>query len=259
MNNIVAVDLKAMCCPDKSGVNTAFLSAVLQGISSIKQSSLLFRNEVSLLFDYQDRFISTNLWALLSDLIYESYDESCLCNDLTMEPNISEDCDDAMKEEITLQCSYFHRNGIQLFLGFHPLWQADWSDHLATIRDKKVTNYPTCIIKTEEDWKGYLSTMLPSLVQLKHIANEYQRAGIPVASFSSYDSRKEQPAKKLLQQAYADYQGEERFPKHLYTWDPHAGLYVKFNNSGKNEYHGYDLKENEWSEVPLYIRNIYHH
>lgn len=259
MNNIVAIDLQALCCPDKSGVDANLLSNVLQGIHSIKHSSLLFREEVYSLFDYQDPFISTNIWALLSDVDFELYDAECLCRGLTTKPDISKNCADAMKEEITLQCSFFHRNGIQLFLGFHPLWQADKKAQLSTIRDKKANSHPTCIIEIQKDWKDYLSAMLPCLVQLKHTVNEYQRGSIPVASFSSYDSWNEQPAKDLLQQAYADYQGKERFPKHLYTWDSHAGLYVKFNNSGKNEYHGYDLKEVEWQEVSSYIRNSYHH
>lgn len=259
MNNIVAVDLKALCCPDKSGVNADLLSEVLRGINSIKHSSLLFREEVCVLFDYQDPFISTNIWALLSDVDFELYSAEVLCSDLTTKPDISQDCADAMKEEIALQCSFFHRNGIQLFVGFLPLWQADKKIGLVTMRDKKAINHPTCIIETVSEWENYLSGMIPRLVQLKHTANEYQRGSIPVASFSSYDSRNEQPAKDLLQQAYGDYQGEERFPKHLYTWDSHAGLYVKFNNSGKNEYHGYDLQEVEWAEVPVYIRNSYHH
>lgn len=259
MNNIVAVDLQAFCCPDRSGVNADLLSKVLQGINSIKHSSLLFREEVCALFDYQDPFISTNIWALLSEVDFELYDAEVLCNDLTTKPDISTNCTDAMKEEIALQCSFFHRNSIQLFVGFLPLWQADKKVELITMRDKKAIKHPTFIIETVCDWENYLSKRIPCLIQLKHTANKYHRDSIPVASFSSYNSRNEQQAKDLLQQAYADYQGEECFPKHLYTWDSHTGLYVKFNNSGKNEYHGYDLQEVEWSEVPLYIRNSYHH
>lgn len=259
MNNTLAIDLQALCCPDKSGVNTGLLSGVLQDINSIKQSSLLFREEVCVLFDYQDPFISTNIWALLSEIEFKLYDTSCLCSDLTTKPEISNDCTEEMKAEIALQCSFFHRNGILLFLGFHPLWKADKKIQLMTVRDKKAINHPTCVIETLQEWKDYLATLVPCLVQLKHISKEYQRGNIPVSPFSSYDIRNEQPAKDLLRQAYEDYQGKERFPKHLYTWDSCAGLYVKFNNSGQNEYHGYDLKETEWSEIPLYVRNSYHH
>ncbi len=258
MSNIIAIDLKALCHPDKSGVDTEVLSDVLHGISSIKQSSLLFREEVYSLLDYQDPFISTSIWAMLSEVNFELYDATCLCRGLTVNPDISTDCADEMKTEIGLQCSFFHRNNIQLFLSFPALWKSE-KEALETTRDKKTVRHPTCVIKTLQDWQKYISSAIPCLVQLKHTSNEYQRDGIPVASFSSYDSRNEQPAKDLLQQAYDDYQGEECFPKHLYTWDSHAGLYVKFNNSGKNEYHGYDLKEDEWSEIPSYIRNSYHH
>lgn len=143
MNNIVAIDLQALCCPDKSGVDTNLLSNVLQGIHSIKHSSLLFREEVYSLFDYQDPFISTNIWALLSDVDFELYDAECLCRGLTTKPDISKNCADAMKEEITLQCSFFHRNGIHLFLGFHPMILG------MNNRPKICSNKPMRIIKVK--------------------------------------------------------------------------------------------------------------
>lgn len=255
----VAIDLRALCRPGASGVDAGILSDVLEGLSSIKQSSLLFREEVYSLFDYNDAFVSTRIWELLSGLNLYTYDNGCSCDRLTIEPDITQGCPDDIKEEETLQCSYFHRNGIKLFISILSLWPSDKQACLKTIKDKKARTHPTCIIETVQDWENYLSQATPCLMQLKHTGTAYQRGATPVASFSSYDKWGEQPAKDLLRQAYVDYQGEEQYPKHLYTWDANAGLYVKFNNSRSNEYHGYDLQEAEWGEVPSYIRNMYHH
>lgn len=225
----VAIDLRALCRPGVSGVDAGML------------------------------FISTRIWELLSELNLCAYDNGCLCDHLTIEPDITKECSGDIKEEEILQCSYFHRNGIQLFISFLSLWASDKQGSLNTIKDKKAREHPTRIIETVQDWENYLSQATPRLVQLKHTGTAYQRGAIPVSSFSSYDKWGEQPAKKLLRQAYDDYQGEEQYPKHLYTWDANAGLYVKFNKSRSNEYHGYDLSEPAWGEVPPYIRKMYHH
>lgn len=258
MSNVYAIDLPSLCRPCQSGVNEVLVLTVLEGLNNLKSSTLLFRNELWSFVDFKNRPFLEMLTKALTNFNFTEYYDAIACGNLTIDPDIAAVNDSNMKDEIRLQCSYFHRKGICLILTFPQRWTGQGMK-LVTESDNKVRDHDVKVINDTNSWETYVKSKMPLLNQTKHMHERYVRSGRTISPFTSYNPRNEEPAKRLLFQAYLDCQDEEEFPKHLYTWDATAMVYVKFNKSGRNEYHGYDLSKSEYSEIPSYIKDIYHH
>lgn len=262
MNKTIAIDLRALCMPAKSAIDAELLCDILDNLGSIK-SMLLYSDSLYSSMDFEDSFIRSYFLKFLSGLNLENYGNIKVDGSLKSIPDIMSTHSDSLQQEILTQLCYIHENGTLVFMTFPSLWTSQGNnkdkDELTTISNEVFKTHATLVLNSRALLEVFLDKNKPCLVQLKHGNKAYISGGMKVSAFSSYNSRDDSYARKLLQQAYLDYDGDEIFPKNLYTWDSESGLYIRFNWSKDNEYHGFDLERDQWNEVPQEIRRIYHH
>lgn len=138
---------------------------------------------------------------------------------------------------------------------------------IETVKEGDQHDHSVSVITKESDLDEYILKFKPVLNQQKHRNQPYRLEGKSVAPFTLWDEQNPGPAKELLQKAFRDCDYDDSlFPHVLYGWDESNGVWVRFNHNSRRddddinrEYHGYDLKNEELDEVPIKLREKYHH
>lgn len=264
MDKVFTIDVPTLCNPENFGIQIGMPSYILKSLRQIKGACFLFRNEMWGILNPKYCFLIKNA---LSLLLIKGYEEAARIPNLVTSPVLTADAfSSEMNAEILLQVSIMHHDAVtsandRYFLSFPQRWNGG-QQFLVTTEKQKEAKHPAIVVTQEEDWNRYVSQHFrPRLVQLKHGSQSWERNGEHVSPFTSYDPRNPERAKKILQQAFDDYEPQagafNYFPDKLYTWDTHAKTYVEFRLSGKNEYHGFDQKDT--SVIPDYIKEKYLH
>lgn len=265
MDKIFTIDVPSLCNPENFGIQVGMPSHILKKMRYIKGACILFRDEIWGILNPKSleyRFII----GILSSLSIKNYEEAERIPSLVTFPVLTAAAfSSEMNSEIQLQVSVMHRGAVasandRYFISFPQRWNGE-QQFLTTTDKRAEAKHPAIVVAQEEDWERYVSQHFrPRLVQLKHGSQSWERSGVHVSPFTSYDPRNPKMAEEILQRAFDDYEPQadtSYFPDRLYTWDTQAKTYVEFRLSGKNEYHGFDQKDR--SVVPDYIKEKYLH
>lgn len=196
----------------------------------------------------------------------EVYDNSVCKPNCTAIPDVVATIDDkAMRTTEYEMVCHIHQiepKGSSIFVVCDGRWQYAKGTMLRTSRDRKDVEHRTIVLANDHAFDSFIAENTPRLVQLKHGARAYTINGKAVAAFSTLYLYGLEEATRLLLTAYheADLAANVVFPERLHTWDTHCQTYIEFRKSLNNEYHGFELPENEWkTNVPKHIRDKYHH
>lgn len=194
----------------------------------------------------------------LSQLPTQSYCSNTFSEYITHNPSLMDaSYGETINTEIKAMCCALHiEDGLR-----HAVVAIDREvlkcyNQLTTTKDRKSKSHELIHI-SNYSLKTWLEMRLPQLIFEKHFGDEYMRGNKVVSTFKA--GADEDYAKKLLNQAYCEYDGTEDEPKYLYTFDVKNGCFVQFRGDRNREYHGMDLSTEEvYNNVPEYIRLKYH-
>lgn len=264
MKHLITIDIPALL------LSKIEKEICINPIKIIETLENLDRNTVLI---YPDNFIDLFDWSsgeeeickiidFLSQYDCETYNSAAYKKGVSTIPELTHDLLlSSINESIYLQMCYIHLHPSQgniLYMTYPERWNGE-EKKLKTIRDKKDKEYETLIIGNISKLQDFYHSLRPILVQHKHGAVEKKDSKYhTVSAFTSYNAHDTSRAESLLLQAYNNSCETGHNPKYLYAWDEKADCYVEFRHSGNNEYHGFDLKSDEYSKVPEYIKNKYH-
>lgn len=266
MRRRIAIDLPVLLQGNIHHVDVPLVHDVLEKIKGLKNVEALFcDNDMELLSGNDDYSFTSEIWKFLSDVKLSSYDEASKKDSLSYSPDIISGLDVEMTNAVYLQLCVIHTSDNAddtiTFTGFIPRFSNKFQ--LTTTRDKKTMAHDTVIISSDDDANAWIESCKPALSVLKHKAKKGISAMGTVSPFTSLYKKGEDYANGLLQQAYLESEDTTVFPHYLYTWDPEAGTFIEFRHENhkddsQHNYHGRDMNETEFKEVPSHIREKYH-
>ena len=266
MKRTIAIDLPVLLQGNIYHVDVPLVHDVLGKIKGLKNVEILLCNDdLQFLYENADFAFTGNVMKFLSEVKLREYDETSRKEELTYAPDIVSGLEAEMADTVYLQLCVIHINdkpddGIT-FAGFVPRFSEKF--RLRTTRDKKTRGHETVIIESGEDANSWIKSCRPSLSVLKHKGSTGSSAMGVVSPFTSLFSKGVEYAESLLQQAYLESDDDDVFPHYLYTWDAEAGTFIEFRhenheNDSEHNYHGRDMSEAEFKDVPSRIREKYH-
>lgn len=265
MKRTIAIDLPVLLQGNIHHVDVPLLYDVLGKIKGLKNVEVLFCNDDLQILFANDYAFSGNILKFLSDVKLSEYEETSRKENLTYTPDIVAGLEKNMSNAVYLQLCVIHTNdttGSEItFTGFIPRFSEKFK--LKTTRDKKTRPHETVIIESGEDANDWIESCKPSLSELKHKGTTGTSARGVVSPFTSLFKIGKEYAESLLQRAYLESEDNAVFPHYLYTWDPEAGTFIEFRhenheNDSEHNYHGRDMSEAEYKDVPSHIREKYH-
>ncbi len=265
MKRTIAIDLPVLLQGNIHHVDVPLLYHVLEKLKGLKNVEVLFCNEDLQILFANDFTFAGNVLKFLSDVKLSEYDETSRKDNLIYSPDIVSGLEEDMSNAVYLQLCVIHANGNTgnaiTFTGFIPRFSEKFK--LKTTRDKKTRTHETVIISSDKDSNDWIDACKPSLSVLKHKGTPGTSAMGTVSPFSSLYKKGEPYAYNLLQQAYLESEDSAVFPHYLYTWDPEAGTFIEFRHENhkddsQHNYHGRDMSEAEFKDVPSHIREKYH-
>lgn len=266
MKRTIAIDLPVLLQGNIHHVDVPMVHDVLGMIKGLKNVEILLCNDdLQFLYENEDYAFTGNVMKFLSEVKLTEYNEASRKENLTYAPDIVSALEAKMVDAVYLQLCVIHTddkpdNSIT-FAGFIPRFSEKFQ--LRTTRDKKTRGHETVIIESGEDANSWIKSCRPALSILKHKGSAATSAMGVVSPFTSLFRKGEEYAEGLLQQAYLESEEEDVFPHYLYTWDAEAGTFIEFrheNHQGDSQhnYHGRDMSEAEFKDVPSHIREKYH-
>ena len=266
MRRRIAIDLPVLLQGNIHHVDVPLVHDVLEKIKGLKNIEALFcDNDMELLGGNDDYSFTSEIWKFLSDVKLSSYDEASKKDSLSYSPDIISGLDEEMSNAVYLQLCVIHTSDNTddaiTFTGFIPRFSEKF--RLETTRDKKTKVHETVIIESDKDANDWMDSCKPALSVLKHKGTTGTSSMGIVSPFSSLYKLGESYAYNLLQQAYLESEDKEVFPHYLYTWDAEAGTFIEFRHENhkddsQHNYHGRDMNEAEFKDVPSHIREKYH-
>lgn len=266
MKHTIAIDLPVLLQGDIHRVDVPLLYDVLEKITGLKNVEVLFCNaDLQFLYENANYAFTCNIMKFLSDVKLSEYDGSARKEALTYAPDIVSGLEAKMADAVYLQLCVIHTNdktgSAITFTGFIPRFSEKFQ--LRTTRDKKTRSHETVIISSDNDANDWIESCKPSLSVLKHMGTAGSSARGVVSPFTSLFKKGKEYAEGLLQQAYLESDDDVFFPHYLYTWDAEAGTFIEFRhenheNDSEHNYHGRDMSEAEYKDVPSHIRKKYH-
>lgn len=268
MSKVIIVDLPSLCFFTKKVVDSKLVLALMDFLPKLRNIKVLCNeNAIALIFTHNTFTTESYLVQKFLEAIDPyGYSATEQISDIKVVPDLTcgeTDIDSECKTQFSVMHSRL-KDKEHAYLTFAGRWESEMKV-LVTTANKKSHNHNVVIFKDCSDLDKFHVSYLPKLIQKKHYHDPYKLGGEDVAPFTLWDSNDEQPAKDLLNKAFADSDDENLFPHVLYGWDDKNGVWVKFNHNGKEgeqhnkDYHGYDLRNNELSEVPERLKEKYHH
>lgn len=266
MKRTIAIDLPVLLQGNVHHVDVPLVHDVLGMIKGLKNVEILLCNDdLQSLYENADFAFTGNVMKFLSDVKLSEYDEASRKENLTFAPDIVSGLEAEMADAVYLQLCVIHTKDKPddsiTFAGFIPRFSEKFQ--LKTTRDKKTRGHGTIIIESGEDARSWIDSCKPALSVLKHKGSTGTSAMGIVSPFTSLIKKGKEYAESLLQQAYLESEEEDVFPHYLYTWDAEAGTFIEFRhenheNDSEHNYHGRDMSETEFKDVPSSIREKYH-
>ena len=266
MKRTIALDLPVLLQGNVHHVNVPLLHDVLGMIKGLKNVEILLCNDdLQFLYENADFAFTGNVMKFLSEVKITEYDGSARKDALTYTPDIVSGLEAEMADAVYLQLCVIHTNDKSgdsiTFTGFIPRFSKKFQ--LRTVRDKKTRGHETVIVASGEDANSWIKSCKPALSVLKHKGTAGTSAMGVVSPFTSLFRKGEEYAESLLQQAYLESDDVIAFPHYLYTWDAEVGTFIEFRhenheNDSEHNYHGRDMSEVEFKNVPSHIREKYH-
>lgn len=266
MKHTFEIDVPSVLALVSDPCNADLFYSCCNAVGIVKDAVLAMPEKVHLALMGGYIYSRFDLFRLFSDISVDVYDNDAVIRNCTTVPNVVANIDDEAVRDIEYEMiCHIHQltpKGNSVFVVRDSRWQYPKGTLLHTLKDKKNIEHRTIVLSSKYAFDLFIKENTPKLVQLKHGAKTYTINGRTVSAFSTLYLFGEKEANRLLLTAYHDAETDVDtvFPERLYTWDAHSQTYIEFRRSLNNEYHGFELPENEWRiNVPKNIRAKFHH